>query len=328
MSIGSVPGTLIFVVGPSGVGKDTLIDGAKALYAGDSRFRFLRREITRPAEAGGEDHIPISRGAFETRKQAGHYVFSWGAHELQYGVTRDQLDPLDQGCSVIVNASRSIIPDVRKAFPGLCVLSINASESVLEKRLIERGREDSDDIRRRIDRASAFTVSGSDVIEICNDGTPEEGIAKFALAMAQADGRIFGRPLPEKKLYMPRRGAYLLANHGDEVLFVQDANSPLMLPGGGVDNGETHEEALQREVMEETGGSISSSLRHLCDVSVYHDHLGQESWHKVNRYFTGEVEIPDGQRVSEHLIKWANPKTIWDQLHPGFKHVLARAGLA
>ena len=44
--------------GPSGSGKDTLINGAKGLVS-EEKFTFITREITRPTDAGGEDHIEI-----------------------------------------------------------------------------------------------------------------------------------------------------------------------------------------------------------------------------------------------------------------------------
>ncbi len=62
-------GGLILVVGPSGSGKDTLIDGAKELLS-DEKFTFIKREITRPATAGGEDHISISKEKFDKKVKA------------------------------------------------------------------------------------------------------------------------------------------------------------------------------------------------------------------------------------------------------------------
>ena len=68
-------GTLIFVVGPSGSGKDTLINGAKDLVRKE-KFTFITREITRSADAGGEDHIEITRRDFDRKVKAGnmHYI--------------------------------------------------------------------------------------------------------------------------------------------------------------------------------------------------------------------------------------------------------------
>ncbi len=52
------------VVGPSGAGKDTLIRLAREELAGDPRFAFPRRLVTRPPSAD-EDNTPIDAAAFD-----------------------------------------------------------------------------------------------------------------------------------------------------------------------------------------------------------------------------------------------------------------------
>ncbi len=178
-------GRLILVVGPSGAGKDTLIDGAKSALKANPWFVFPRREITRPAEAGGEDHNPVSLEHFETKRSRGGYALQWGAHELFYGVPRSIEKDLDADRSVIVNVSRSVIDSARAQFPKLCVLLVTAPEAVLRARLIQRGRESSADIDRRVARAAAYRVTGSDVVTIVNDGAIEDGVSQFIEAITE-----------------------------------------------------------------------------------------------------------------------------------------------
>ena len=57
------PGRLVLVVGPSGAGKDTLIDLARAACAGDNRIVFARRVVTRES-SDAEDNEPVTLDAF------------------------------------------------------------------------------------------------------------------------------------------------------------------------------------------------------------------------------------------------------------------------
>jgi phosphonate metabolism protein PhnN/1,5-bisphosphokinase (PRPP-forming) len=180
-------GRLILVVGPSGVGKDTLLGGARQELAGRG-FVFPRRLITRPAEAGGEDHVALTSDDFAAAKARGDFALSWSAHGNDYAVPGSIRSDLTAGRHVVVNVSRMVIDEARRTFPRVRVVAVSAPRDVLAARLAERGREDAAAVARRLDRAAAYQVTGDDVIAVSNDGTVEEGIRRFVAALETLAG--------------------------------------------------------------------------------------------------------------------------------------------
>lgn len=176
-------GTLFLVVGPSGAGKDTLLEGARAALAGDERYRFARRVITRPADAGGEAHTPASAAAFERMAAAGAFALQWGAHDLRYGIPWHEFEPLAAGVHVVANVSRGILDRAREAFAPVRVIAVSVPSAVLRARLEARGRETAADIERRLARADAVEVSGPDVRHVVNGGSVAQGVARFLDAL-------------------------------------------------------------------------------------------------------------------------------------------------
>ncbi|KAF0117263.1 MAG: phnN [Hyphomonadaceae bacterium] len=172
-------GTLFLIVGPSGVGKDTLIDGAKAALKDEKNFVFPTRYITRSIDAGGENHFPINQEEFEAKKNAGAFALSWEAHGLQYGISSEIIDEIKNGNTIVVNVSRSAIDEARANFPKVRIINISAPQDLLRARLLERGRENFDDIEQRLTRASAYKIAGDDVSELCNDMDRASAIEKF-----------------------------------------------------------------------------------------------------------------------------------------------------
>ena len=176
-------GYLVLVVGPSGAGKDSLLDGARAALSGDPRFVFARREITRPADSGGEDHIAVTEAEFRERQAAGCYALSWDAHGLGYGIPKSVEGDLAAGRIVIANVSRGVLEEARGKYPHVAIVSISVSPEILAARLRARGRETEVQIEGRLARAAAFSVIGPDVIDIRNDGDLVESVAAFVAAL-------------------------------------------------------------------------------------------------------------------------------------------------
>lgn len=172
-------GRLVLVTGPSGVGKDSLLDGARAAPAGHDDIVFPRRVITRAAGLGGEDYIAVSEADFAAKAASGAFALHWPAHGLHYGIPASIDSDLAAGRQVVVNVSRGVIDAARAKYANLLVLSINASPDVLRPRLQQRGRESAADIEARLQRAAAYRLEGPDVVTLNNDGPLAEGIAAF-----------------------------------------------------------------------------------------------------------------------------------------------------
>lgn len=178
-------GRLILVVGPSGVGKDSLLDTAKEYLSDDDRVIFARRYITRNEDAGGEDHREISPADFDRKLANGDFSLHWQAHGHQYGISASTLRDVKSGHTVVVNGSRGIVEAAREIYPALSVASITTQPDILRKRLQNRGRESDTEIEARIERATALKISGPDITEIDNSGPLEIAAQKFVKLITQ-----------------------------------------------------------------------------------------------------------------------------------------------
>lgn len=180
-------GSLILCVGPSGAGKDTLLDGAAKRLAATGRFHFAQRAITRPAEAGGEDHLPMEKADFLQTESEGGFLLSWRAHGLCYGIPRDPAADLrDEGKAVIANVSRTVIDQARCRLQPINVILVTAGAETLAARLQTRGRETNADVAKRLARAEAYEVSGRDVTIVQNDCDVEAGVTAMTAALEAA----------------------------------------------------------------------------------------------------------------------------------------------
>jgi thymidine phosphorylase len=190
-------GIFFFVVGPSGAGKDTLIDGARAAFAGRRDFVFATRTITRPSGAPGESHHSVTDGEFADLELAQQFLITWDAHGLRYGLPLELKNEIDAGRHVIANGSRAVIPLLIGRLPRLVVIEVTAPADILAARIASRGRETQEQIAARLARNIAPAPNGVRSIRVTNDSNAATGIQRFVAtleAVAEEPADAAARP--------------------------------------------------------------------------------------------------------------------------------------
>jgi len=169
----AAPGPLIVVLGPSGSGKDTLMSYARNEFGDRSDVLFVKRAITRPADAGHEDHIAMSDAEFDAAIDEGQFSLTWAANGLRYGLPRSIEPHLGGGRLAIVNGSRGAWSIIRQVFPSAIAVEIRVEPGILAKRLEARGRESAAEIEARLRRASELEAGFKADVTIDNSGEIE-----------------------------------------------------------------------------------------------------------------------------------------------------------
>ncbi|MFC4625035.1 phosphonate metabolism protein/1,5-bisphosphokinase (PRPP-forming) PhnN [Daeguia caeni] len=180
MAKSGIAGCFVAVVGPSGAGKDTILDGARLALGGDRRFHFVRRVITRPPKPDAENHDSLDEAGFLKALDAGAFALHWQAHGLYYGLPASVFDAIAAGKVVVANVSRRVLENIRQTFPRHSIVMITARPEILAERLIARGRETAEQITERLSREATFDAAKeADVFRIDNSGSAQSSIALF-----------------------------------------------------------------------------------------------------------------------------------------------------
>jgi ribose 1,5-bisphosphokinase len=177
----------VYLIGPSGAGKDTLMEAAAEA---DPRVRPARRFVTRAG--GGRWDVSVSRREFGEMLDAGLLLFHWESHGFSYGVPAEDERSLPPERVLIVNGSREYLGRAARIRPGIAAVMVTARQDVLRQRLTARGREAPDAIERRLARgAQAFAApEGVAVYVLDNSGALRESVLAFlAIVSGMADGR-------------------------------------------------------------------------------------------------------------------------------------------
>jgi ribose 1,5-bisphosphokinase len=179
-------GAWIFVCGPSGAGKDSVIAWAQQALYERKDIVFARRLVTR-AMHPGSDHSSVTGPDFLSLLQNGGLRWHWQAHGFHYGVGLHYAADVQAGRLVLVNGSRAHVAG-RIPAAELRVVQITAGPATLAARLTQRGRDAPEAVAERLVRNAHFTNLEADYT-IANDGdlpTAGQRLVDYLLSQGNA----------------------------------------------------------------------------------------------------------------------------------------------
>lgn len=144
---------LVIISGPSGVGKDTIIDAMRR-RPHDPEYHYVVTCTTRarrPGEIDGVDYQFLTREAFDEQRAAGGFLEANEVHGNWYGTPRSQVrDALEAGQDVILKIDVQGAQVVKTKVPGaLLIFLIPPSLEDLFQRLRSRATETADELELR-----------------------------------------------------------------------------------------------------------------------------------------------------------------------------------
>jgi guanylate kinase len=184
------PGLLFVVSGPSGAGKDTLVD---ALRIRMPRLRYSVSATTRPPRAGeehGKHYFFLTREEFERRLAAGGFLEWREYNDNLYGTPRDFVErTLTEGYDLIMKPEVNGALAIQKTFPQAVLIFLAPDKfSHLRSRLLARRTETNEEIARRLEIAhQEFQhVRSFDYIVINEESRSDEAVRDLR-AILQAE---------------------------------------------------------------------------------------------------------------------------------------------
>lgn len=149
------PGNLFVLTGPSGVGKNTIIDRVLAEAGGIVESVSVTTRKQRERELDGVDYFFTDRESFEKMKRQNHFIEHAEFAGNYYGTPRNWVENrIKEGLDVVLVIEVQGAKQVKNQFPdAILIFLAPPSMDVLEKRLRTRATEPEDVIAMRLDKA-------------------------------------------------------------------------------------------------------------------------------------------------------------------------------
>jgi guanylate kinase len=192
------PGLLFVVSGPSGAGKDTLVE---ALRERRSALRYSISATTRPSrpdERDGEHYFFVTRDEFDRLLGEGR-LLEWREYNGNlYGTPRDYIEKsLADGYDIIMKPEVNGALAVQAAFSDAVLIFIVPNRfSHLRDRLLARRTETNEEIARRLEIATREMkfIRRFDYIVVNEQDRPEQAVLDLEAILQAERFRIHRYP--------------------------------------------------------------------------------------------------------------------------------------
>ncbi len=179
----------VFVItGPSGVGKGTLIRALRDRLPNLELSVSATTRAPRPGERDGIAYHFLSREAFDASVAAGEFV-EWAEYSgNRYGTLRSELERrLERGAAVVLEIEVQGARQVRASMPeAVQVFIAPPSRETLRMRLVGRGTDTPEQVKRRLESADAELAAAAEFQHVVVNDRLEDAVEQLVAIIESA----------------------------------------------------------------------------------------------------------------------------------------------
>lgn len=123
--------------------------------------------------------------------------------------------------------------------------------------------------------------------------------------------------------YTKRKGAYVIVKQDNDKIIIASEDNKYFLIGGGIEPEESEEEALKREVIEETGCTLKN-IKYFDTVKSYEYSENYGYMEIIATVYTAEFDKKISDKIEKNEIIICNPKEYEDKLYHEYQRYVLK----
>lgn len=192
------PPLLVVLTGPSGAGKDSLLDEMKRLPGRPYAFAITATtRPPRPAERDGVDYHFVSREQFQRMVENGDLLEHAIVYGQEKGLPKAQVrEQLESGHDVLLRTDVQGARYIKSVAPGAITIFIAPpSDAELERRLRSRGGDTDEQVRLRLETARQEVAQAGYFDHLIVNEDLEKSVAEIERIIAEERSRPGRAPI-------------------------------------------------------------------------------------------------------------------------------------